>query len=169
MTTLLTAQDIQKYKSYIIKMNKKINEIASNYVNSLGEVLPGYTFGYINFNEFIGKYYFDFVFKKIDKKFVDNPPVAGGACGFTIDKVTFEIEQISHSELQELNNLEMKINDVYAKIKNIKNNNTSLNWLKFTYDLTSTELLEIKKMIQKTDFEKKNILEKLNSIINNKL
>ena len=39
---------------------QEIESIAKNYVESLGEVLPGYKFGFRFSNDFAFKYYFDF-------------------------------------------------------------------------------------------------------------
>ncbi|MGH1385221.1 hypothetical protein [Kordia sp.] len=143
----------------------KIEKIAHNHVASFGEVVPGYKFGYGELKEFICTYYFDFIFLNLDGNISEEPPVAGGPCGFTIDKKTFEIENLTFADLGMLEQNERELNDIYHKIKNIKENNSSLNWLKSTFNLNSKQLLKIKKVIDNTEFEKETALEQINQII----
>ncbi|MAB49295.1 MAG: hypothetical protein CMC05_11755 [Flavobacteriaceae bacterium] len=143
----------------------EIEKIADNYVNSFGEILPGFKYGFANLREFTSKYYFDFVFVQMNEVTPKEPPVAGGSCGFTIDKKTFEIENLTFGELSMLAIKERELNEVYGKIKNVKDNNSFLHWLKSKYELNSKQLLEIKKTINSTEFEKETVLEQINQII----
>ncbi|WP_412987351.1 hypothetical protein [Pontimicrobium sp. IMCC45349] len=143
----------------------EIEKIADNYVNSFGEVLPSFKYGFANLKEFTSKYYFDFVFIQTNGEIPEEPPVAGGYCGFTINKKTFEIENLSFGELGILTIKERELNEVYEKIKKIKDNNSSLHWLKSKYELNSKQLLEVKKTIDSTEFKKETVLEQINQII----
>lgn len=143
----------------------KIEEIANNYVESFGEVLPGFKYGFANLKEFTSKYYFDFVFKQMNGKIPKEPPIAGGSCGFTIEKKTLKIKNLTYFELGMLESNEKELNEIYDKIKNIKENKSSLSWLKSKFELSSKQLLEIKKTIENTEFEKETVLEQLNRII----
>lgn len=143
----------------------EIEKIADNYVNSFGEVLPDFRYSFANLREFTSKYYFDFVFTQMNGVIPKEPPVLGGSCGFTIDKKTFEIENLTFGELGMLTVKESELNEIYRKIKNVKDNNSSLHWLKSKYELNTKQLLEIKKTIESTEFEKETILEQINRII----
>ncbi len=142
-----------------------IIKIASEYVESMGEVFSGYKFGFGQAKEFTSKYYFDFIFLTLDGDTPEEPPVAGGACGFTIDKKTMKIETLSFADLGLLEQNEKEINDVYYKLKDLKENSKSLNWLKSKYQLSSPELLKIKKVLTKTDIQKEQIIDQLNELI----
>ncbi|MDO7138920.1 MULTISPECIES: hypothetical protein [Flavobacteriaceae] len=145
----------------------EIEKIADNYVDSFGEVLPDFKYGFTDLKEFTSKYYFDFVFTRMNGEIPKEPPVAGGYCGFTIDKKTLEIENLTFAELGMLENYERKLNEIYNKVKDIKENKSSLNWLKSKFELNSEQLLEIKRSIENTEFEKETVLEQLNRIIKN--
>lgn len=146
----------------------EIEKIADNHVNSFGEVLPGFKYGFENLREFTSKYYFDFVFIQMNGVIPKETPIAGGHCGFTIDKKTFEIENLTFGEFGTLTTKERELNEIYGKIKDVKDNNSSLNWLKAKYELNSKQLLEIKKTINATEFEKETLLEQINRIIKTK-
>ena len=143
----------------------KIEEIANNYVESFGEVLSGFKYGFADLKEFTSKYYFNFVFKQMNGEIPKEPPVAGGHCGFTIEKRTLKIENLTFADLGILESNERELNEVYDKIKDIKENKSSLSWLKSKFELSSKQLLEIKRTIENTEFKKETILEQLNRII----
>lgn len=144
---------------------KSIIDIASEYVESQGEVLKGYIYGYKGPIEFITKYYFDFVILTIDGNIPEIPPFVGGACGFTIDKKDKTIKVLSFGEYASLQNKNREILETYDRLKDVKENSTSLSWLKNKYQLTSSELLKIKKDLSTVDIDKEQILVQLEEII----
>jgi len=144
---------------------KNIEEIASEYVSSFGEVMPGFKYGFTGFREFTFKYYYDFVFLTLNGEVPDEPPVVGGSCGFIIDKKTHEIQTLTFGDFALLENKERELDDIYDKLTNLKENSKSLTWLKFKYQLNSPELLRIKKQLQKIPLQKEIILEQLNEIL----
>ena len=124
-------------------------EIANKFVQSYGEVLPGFIFGHKFVKDYTFKYYYDFVFHKLDGSSSKEPPISGGAVGFTIDKKTFQTEVLSHGELGKLDTEEQEINETYDNLLSVKNGSGSLSWLKTKFNLDSKSLLEIKKKIIK--------------------
>ena len=92
------------------------------------------------------------------------PPVAGGACGFTIDKNSGEIVTLSFGDLGMLSENERELNNVFDRLNQIKNNSGSLNWLKSKYNLNSSELLEFKKLLAQTDLEKEKVFQQIEKI-----
>ena len=52
---------------------KEIESIAKNYVESLGEILPGYKYSYSFSKDFTFKYYFDFIFLTMDGQVLHKP------------------------------------------------------------------------------------------------
>lgn len=145
--------------------NKEIEQIAKDYVESFGEVLPNFKYDYANKKEFTYKYYFDFVFKQVDGQVSLEPPVAGGACGFCIDKKTREVINVTFAELGEIQFNERKLNTAYNEITNVKESNKSLSWLKDTYNLSSKQLLGVIRIVKSKDLKKEIILEQLDEII----
>ena len=143
---------------------KDIELIAKNYVESLGEIVPGYKYGCKFSEKFTFKYYFDFVFLTLDGQVPKEPPVAGGACGFTIDKKSKEIETLSFGDLGLLSQSEEELNEVFDNLNQIKNNSGSLNWLKSKYNLKSSQLLAFKKLLLQTDLKKEVILQQIDKI-----
>ena len=144
---------------------KEFEKIAQEYIESFGEVIPGFKYGIGENKEFVSKYYYDFVFVTLKGKIPIEPPVAGGACGFTIDKRTKEIEMLSFGDLGILEQHENELNEVYLKLTEIKNDSKSFNWLKCKYNLTSRELLTIKNVLTATEFERDRVLEEIEEII----
>lgn len=65
---------------------KEFEKIALEYIESFGEVMPGFKYRIGENKEYVSKYYYDFVFVTLEGKIPKEPPIAGGACGFTIDK-----------------------------------------------------------------------------------
>ena len=143
----------------------EIYKIAKEYVDSFGEVYPGYKYGYSDLREFSFKYYFDFIFLSIDNQIPTEPLVAGGACGFIIDKKTKEIEVLTFCDLGELEDSEKELEELYEKLLEIKEESKSLMWLKSKYNLSSHQLLRVKKIIHQTSFIKEKIKEQLNELI----
>lgn len=144
---------------------KSIIDIASEYVESQGEIIKGYKYGYKGPVEFISKYYFDFIILTIDGNIPKTPPFAGGYCGFTIDKKDRTIETLSYGELGLLENANREIRDVYTKLKDVKESSKSLGWLKNRYHLTSSELLKIRKALSETELHEEQIIVQLEELI----
>ncbi|MCT4640202.1 MAG: hypothetical protein N4A72_21070 [Bacteroidales bacterium] len=144
---------------------QEYEKIAQGYVESFGEVLPGFKFRVGEQREFVWKYYYDFVFVALNGKVPEEPPLAGGACGFTIDKGTKEIEMLTFSDLETLKEKEEELTEIYLRVTDIKNESKSFSWLKSKYDLTSKELLRIKKIIMVSEFDRKTIIEEIENII----
>ncbi len=139
--------------------------IAQEYVDSLEEVLPGYKFHFDDRKDFFFKIYYDFVFIDLQGNIPKEPPVVGGAVGFTIDKKTHKIEMLSWADLGLLEKSQKEIEDVYEKVNNIGSNPESLFWLKSKYDLNSSTLLKIKRVLKNTNFTKENVIEELYELI----
>ena len=142
-------------------------EIANKFVNSFGEVLPGFKYGHKFTKEYSLKYYFDFIFLNLDGSTPKEPPIAGGAVGFTIDKYTGKIEPLSFGDLGQLDAKEREINEVYENLLSVKQGSGSLNWLKTKFNLDSKSLLEFKKIINQTDLDKNQIILQLEKIKTN--
>lgn len=133
--------------------------------SSFGKVVLGYKFGSRKTKEFTDSNYFDFIFLDLDGNITEEAPVAGGSCGFTIDKKTLEIKNLTFCDLGMIAQNEREINNVYNKLTDIKEKSKSLMWLKSTYKLSSPELLKIKKAIDTTKFEKETVLEQIDQLI----
>ncbi|WP_299683259.1 hypothetical protein [uncultured Dokdonia sp.] len=146
---------------------KSIIDIASEYVDSQGEIIKGYKYGYKGPVEFIKVYYFDFVILTINGKIPDNQSF-GGACGFTIHKKDKTIQTLSFGELATLQIKNKEISDIYDKLKGVKEKSKSLSWLKNKYQLTSSELLKIKKALFTTEMHKDQIMIQLEELVSKK-
>ncbi|MEO1259981.1 MAG: hypothetical protein AAFZ15_14405 [Bacteroidota bacterium] len=146
---------------------KEFRDIAQKFVDRQGVVLPGFRYGVGEHREFIDKHYFNFIFVTLDGQIPDEPPIAGGTVGFTIDKKTKDIRSITHGQLGSLHIQEQEINLVYEKLTALKEKNKSLVWLKSRYGLTSKELLKFKKALKKVDLERKVILNQIADLVKN--
>ena len=81
---------------------QKAYELAKSYSRNMGEVLPGIYFDVKPEREFRDCFYFDFfMVDKFGNK-PNDPPMAGGAPGVIVDKVTSEVKTISFGELSKL-------------------------------------------------------------------
>ena len=141
------------------------NKIAKQYVESFGEVLPGFKFSFDNRKDFFFEVYYDFVFVDMEGNIPTEPPVAGGAVGFTINKRTHKVAMLTFCELGLIEQSQREQEEVYEKISNLKENGKSLSWLKSKYDLNSIQLLKIKKALSETNFTKQNVIEELDELI----
>ena len=144
---------------------KEFEKIAQEYIESFGEVMPGFKYRIGENKEYVSKHYYDFVFVTLEGKIPKEPPIAGGACGFTVDKKTRKIEMLSFGDLGLLEQHEEELNEVYSRLTEIKNDSKSLNWLKSKYNLTSRELLKIKKVLSATELGRARVLEETEEII----
>ena len=144
---------------------KEFEKIAQEYIESFGEVMPGFKYRIGENKENVSKHYYGFVFVTLQGKIPKEPPIAGGGCGFTIDKKTRKIEILSFGDLGLLEQHEEELNEVYSRLTEIKNDSKSLNWLKSKYNLTSRELLKIKKVLSATKLGRAKVLEETEEII----
>ena len=69
------------------------------------------------------------------------------------------------SDLETLKEKEEELTEIYLRVTDIKNESKSFSWLKSKYDLTSKELLRIKKIIMVSEFDRKTIIEEIENII----
>ncbi|TCI92140.1 hypothetical protein [Tenacibaculum sp. M341] len=141
------------------------DKIAQQYVKSLDEVSSGFKFTYSDRKEFVFKIYYNFVLVDLQGNIPKKSPVIGGASGFIIDKKTKEVESISFIDLRFLEEKQNELQDIYKKISNIKESTSSFLWLKSKYNINSTKLLKIKKMINKTNSKKQEVIEELYELI----
>lgn len=71
---------------------------------------------------------------------------------------------LSFGDLGLLEQHEGELNEVYSRLTEIKNDLKSLNWLKSKYNLTSRELLRIKKVLSATELGRARVLEETEEI-----
>ena len=71
---------------------------------------------------------------------------------------------LSFGDLGLLEQHEEELNEVYSRLTEIKNDLKSLNWLKSKYNLTSRELLRIKKVLSATELGRARVLEETEEI-----
>lgn len=143
----------------------KFDELANKYVASFGEVALGFKYRFSNRKEFFFKIYYDFIIVDLEGKIPSEPPFAGGACGFTIDIKTYEIEMLTFGEFASLIEAQGNLEKTYNMLSDLKQSDKNLLWLKSTYNLNSVELLKIKKVIMETSFTKQNVIEELNGLV----
>lgn len=148
-----------------IEFMDSFDKIAQQYVKSLGEVSSGFKFTYSDRKEFVFKIYYNFVLVDLQGNIPKKHPTIGGASGFIIDKKTKEVESISFFDLRILEEKQNELQDIYKKISNIKESTSSFLWLKSKYNINSTKLLKIKKMINKTNSKKQEVIEVLYDLI----
>ncbi|WP_299634849.1 hypothetical protein [uncultured Tenacibaculum sp.] len=148
-----------------IEFMDSFDKIAQQYVKSLDEVSSGFKFTYSDRKEFVFKIYYNFVLVDLQGNIPKKSPVIGGASGFIIDKKTKEVESISFIDLRFLEEKQNELQDIYKKISNIKESTSSFLWLKSKYNINSTKLLKIKKMINKTNSKKQEVIEELYELI----
>lgn len=141
------------------------DKIATDYVESLGEILHGFKFGYSNKREFFFEIYYDFILINLDESIPSELPVAGGPAGFIVDKNSYKTKMLSFGELGLLIQRDEELENVYSKLKDIKEDSKSLSWLKSRYNLNSIQLLRIKKMLTNIDFNKQYIIKELDELI----
>lgn len=144
---------------------KSFEEIAHEYVEEQGEILDGFKYTFSNRTDFVQKIYFDFTIIKTDESISKEPPTVGGACGFTIDKRTLEIETLSFGELAQLSIRQKELDEAYGKLQDLKTNSSSLTWFKKKYNLTSPELLQVKKLLSATEVTKDHLLTRFIEIV----
>lgn len=138
-----------------------VNQIAANYVESLNQELENfgeqqYCYGLGEIIEFSDCFYFDFQILK-GKGSNEDPPLLAGAPGFIIDKQTKEPKVITHGKLAELDKLNRKKEEVLEILNNVKKGNKPLLEFKRRFELTSSELLELKNELQKEEVSQKYV------------
>lgn len=139
--------------------------IAQKYISEMGEVLPGFMFGLGDEEKFVDKYYFDFIWLNLDGQEPKEPPLAGGACGLTVNKYDRQVELISHGEYAALRESENKLTDTYQLLTDLKNGKYRLTDLKARFDLTSEQLLEFSKIIKETTLNREAAYEIVNKLL----
>lgn len=141
------------------------NEIAEKYTKELGEVLPGFIYGINSCEEFLQCYFFDFVFLTLDGKVPEEPPVAGGARGISIDKEKKTVEPVTFVGYALLKREDAEVNHLYKMLENVKARSKLLTTLKSKYNLTSDELLRLKKALENTEVKKENAMQLISELI----
>ncbi|MEM6806475.1 MAG: hypothetical protein AAF696_34065 [Bacteroidota bacterium] len=141
-------------------------KIAQEHVESLGEYTPGFKCSFTNRREFCFYFIFDYSFIHIKTDKTARPPLAGGAVGFSIHKTSHKLTRLSFGDLGELEYRERKLEEAYQKLLALKSGEGSYTWLKAKYRLNSIELLRLKKILQKEELKKEEVLEKLEQWIN---
>lgn len=136
--------------------------IAQHYALEMGEVLPGFKLGIGDEEEFTDKYYFDFIWLTLNGQIPNEPPVAGGARGLTVDKNNSQVELMTHGGYGVLKDRENKLVEIHQLLLNFKNDQKHLADIKIKFDLSSEQILELSKLIKDTDL----IKEKMPDIIN---
>ncbi|RXK58050.1 hypothetical protein ESA94_18730 [Lacibacter luteus] len=139
--------------------------IAQQYVSDIGEVLPEFMFGLGDEEEFVDKYYFDFIWLTLTGQIPEEPPVAGGARGLTVNKYDKKVELISHGGYGVLRDTENKLTETYQLFSDFKNGKTRLQELKAKFDLTSEQLLELSKVIKDTELNREAIYAIINGLL----
>lgn len=140
-------------------------KIAKEFVESQGEIILGFKYGYSDLKEFTSRYYADFQLLTVEGKIPDELPFVGGASGFTIDKKTKVVAVLSFGEYASFQNRELEIEELYQQLLAIKSNNKGFSQLKVKYNLNSKNLLELKRMLDNIDLEKSHILEQLDALL----
>jgi len=139
--------------------------IAQQYTSKMGEILPGFTFGLGDEEELTDKYYFDFIWLTLDGQIPEEPPVAGGARGLTVNKHDKQVELTTHGDYGALKDKESKLTEMYLLLSDFKNGKKSLTEVKAKFDLTSEQLLELSKVIKDTELSKERIHEIVNRLL----
>jgi hypothetical protein len=142
-------------------------EIAKEFVENQGEVLPGFKYSFNEPKEYLNYFYFDFIFLTLENKIPDEPPIAGGACGFTVNKLNKKIKVLSFGDLAELDIKNREVDELYQQLLDIQSNNKSFNIIKEKYKLSSKDLLLLKKNLKETSLDKKLIFRQLDNLLNN--
>lgn len=140
-------------------------EIAKNYADSLEEDIPGFKYDFANRKDFFFKVFFSFKLLKLDGNALSDDLPYGGAPGFTIDKKTLEAETISWGELDLLQEKQNELEEIYSGLCDAKTRISFLSSLKPKYDLNSGELLKLKKIIERTDFSKIDVIHELDALV----
>ena len=139
--------------------------IAQQHVSDMGEVLPGFMFGLGDEEEFVDKYYFDFIWLTLNGQIPQEPPVAGGARGLTVNKYDKQVELISHGGYGVLKDIESKLTETYQLLSDFKNGKIRLPEIKAKFDLTSEQLLELSKVIKNTELSRETIFKIVNVLL----
>ena len=139
--------------------------IAQQYISQMSEVLPGFKFGIGDEEELTDRYYFEFIWLTLDGQIPEQPPVAGGARGLTVNKNDREVELTTHGGYGVLKDNENKLNETYLLLSDFKNGKTNLAEIKVKFDLTSEQLLVLSKIIKDTELIKERIYEIVNGLI----
>lgn len=140
-------------------------QIAKQYVSEIGETLPGFLFGLGEEEEFIDKYYFDFIRLTLNGDIPEEPPLAGGARGLTVTKHDGQVELVSHGEYAALRDRENKLTETFQLLSDFKNGKLRLMDLKTKFDLDSEQLLELSKIIKETELNRETAYEVVNRLL----
>lgn len=149
-----------------MKINKKeALEIARNHVDQIEPDSKWWKYGYGNMKELTYSFYFDYTFLDINTNDLIEPPFAGGATGFLVDKYSRKVSDLGFGEMAELMYQENEINKTFNALMDIKENGGSLNLIKTKYGLSSSQLLELKRYLTGDFFEKEGVLMFIKEII----
>lgn len=139
--------------------------IARQYTSEIGEVMPGFRVGIGDEEEFTSKYYFDFIWLTLDGQIPEEPPVAGGARGFIVDKHTRQVQVLTHGDYTDFKNEEKRLTEIYHLLTDFKNGQKRLTELKAKFNLNSKQLLELSKVIGDTELSRERTQEITNSLL----
>jgi len=144
---------------------KLAKNIAQEFTNSFGEVVSGFKYGYSDLKEYSTKYYADLCFLTIENKIPDEPPLVGGAFGFTISKKSKKVNLLNFGEYIAFQEREVEIETLYQQLLAIKSGEREFSLLKAKYNLHSKDLLHLKRILSKEALKKEVIIEQLYMIL----
>jgi hypothetical protein len=145
--------------------DSEATHIAIQYVSQLGEVLPGFKFGIDNREEFIDKYYYDFIWLTLDGQIPIEPPIAGGARGFTVNKHDKQVELTTHSNYNILKTRERELSEMYQILLDFKAGKNHLSTIRAKFNLNPVQLLKFSKIIKETELNKSELYEIIEQMI----
>lgn len=140
-------------------------EVARQYAWDMGESLPGFRFGIGNEEEFTDNYYFDFILLTSDGQQPEEPPLAGGPIGLTVNKHNKQVQVLTHGNYAALKHREHTLTEIYQSVLDFKNGIKSLVELKEKSDLNLAQILELSRMITNTQGDKEDIYNKLSEML----
>ena len=145
--------------------NIDARHIARNYTLEMGEVLLGFKLGIGDEEELIDKYYFDFIWLTLNGQIPNEPPIASGARGLTVDKNNSQVKLLTHGGYTVLRERENKLVEMYQLLIDFKNGQKHLADIKAKFDLSSEQLLELLKLIKNTELIKEKTYEIMNRFL----
>ncbi|MBT1696186.1 hypothetical protein KK083_04830 [Fulvivirgaceae bacterium PWU4] len=146
---------------------EELRTIAEAHVAGLNGSSPPHAqikFGIGEMTEFLTCYYFDFRLLDANDQEYKEPPVAG-APGFIVSKNDKQAKTISLGDLGALKRREVELTEIYQMLADVKERNTSLMKLKSKYDLTSKQLLCVKRLLDDHEIDRNSSEELITEIL----
>lgn len=137
-------------------------QIAQQYLSKQTIPFIGFKYHLESPKIYLNHFYFDFILETTNNKVSSETPLIGGACGFTIHQQTKKIEVLSFADVAALEIKYQQLENLYEDVLKIKARVKTISSIKTKYQLSTKDLLQIKKHLQQENIDQQFLYQLLN-------